>query len=820
MSLLLRHTLRSIRGSIGQLIVIILTVTVVTAMFFVTLTIGGLFTNLQTSLKSRLGGDTDVTVSGKVFSEAKLTEFLDSYGYVEYTETYLQLAGLFRPDDGAESKVVLVEATDLSDFIARHGRELIVYDSYEYSYGYPEVWVGRSFAEENGVSAGDTVEIFIEMYGEYRVLTVTYIFENYGVFANSVVNNVLCSLTTVGNKGMLNLANIKLADGADKEEFAAALSEYLGSGVTVADSVDMEEVERIVSSNQSLLDVALVFVTALMVFILFTSFLVVAKKRARELAVFRTAGASNAQIAVMLLAEGLLYGFVGAFIGTLLGRIGMGIAVEKVIPNFPDAVRFTAWDYILSILFGAAVSVLSALVPVLSVSRESVRKASSRTAIAKKSSLLMLGISAVALTAAALLVAFLNSSVALTVVLVACAALFVYFAIPFVIRGVAALARGKGTLRLSGLSVKRNPTSRTLSGMAGFIIVFTFLSVSIVNVIIGAVTPYNSRFSADYVVESLTLSDLIEVRNSMSKIYGVVDANIYYYDTFVWETDTQTTEYTVYGAENSSALSGLGCVIDEETARRFDGELNPVVISYDLSRRFDISTGDVIKLRLSSDGEELYDEFTVVGIDYATTSDDRVMIIRASSFRVGGLPYATSKSMVFINTDKDVPNADLYKDLREIAEESSCYILKFDDWAYATSVGIKGVVTLLEILLVLIIAVALIGIANLTVVTLYGRRREMNVFRAAGLNKGGFIKLSFFESLIIALSGAVVGVLLSMIVNLLMPVFALIIDRYVVFEVFPPYLALIAAAGIVVSVAIYVGAAALRKNEAVERNLL
>ena len=50
MGILFRHTIRSIRDSLGQLIVILLTITVVSALFFVSLTIGGLFDNLQTSM--------------------------------------------------------------------------------------------------------------------------------------------------------------------------------------------------------------------------------------------------------------------------------------------------------------------------------------------------------------------------------------------------------------------------------------------------------------------------------------------------------------------------------------------------------------------------------------------------------------------------------------------------------------------------------------------------------------------------------------------------------------------------------------------------
>lgn len=825
MKILLRHTLRSVKDNIGQLIVILLTVTVVSAMFFVTLTIGGLFTNLQTSLKSRLGGDTDISISGGVFSTAKLEDFSVAYADdIDYIDTYLQIPALFRPSDGGESKVVLCEATELNNFSLRHNN-LPVYKSYEFSYGYPEIWIGRSFAEENNIEVGDNVEIYMETYGEKRTLTVTYIFENVGYFANSVINNVLMDYSAVGNKGIVNLANIKLKDGADK----GAVMEKLGAffeGATVGDSVDYAEINRIVSSNQRLLNVALVFVTALMLFILFTSFLVIAKKRVNELNLFRAAGASPMQIIAAMLAEGLIYGFVGAVLGAALGRIGLGIAADAVIPNFPDAITFGFSDYAFSILFGTAVSGAGSVVPVMIAGKKTVRKGTSDTAGAvKKRSPIPFLISAAATAGFAIAVGVLkNSEAVLTVLLIASAAVFAFFAVPYVLKFISFLIGKIRAARVGSMGVKRNPVSQTLSGMTAFIMVFTFVTVSIVNVIIGAVTPFNARFNSDFVIESASKEDLTELKKEVERVYGVVSANIYFYDTFIYGTDTQNREYTVYGADNAAALKNISQGIDDETMERFDKELHPLIISYDLVKRFGISVGDKIKLTLSDEGEfgkTLYDEFTVIGVDYTTTADDRIMIIRNSSFRIDGKDYVPENQIIFVDTNKDVPNDYLYMDLRDRCESKFCYVLNFEDWAYATSVGIRGVGTLLRILQAIVGIVALIGVINLTIVSLLERKKEFNVFRAAGMDGKLYLNTVVSESFIIALSGAIVGTLLSAIVNLLMPSFAIIIDRLTVTRIFPWEIAVIAATSIAVYVLIYVFSAVFRrKRDVIERNII
>lgn len=823
MKLLLRHTVRSVKENKAQLVVILLTVIVVTAMFFATLTVGGLFTNLQTSLKARLGGETDLSVSGGVFSEAAIDEYLaENADEVEYIEKYMQTGALYRPSSGDSSKAVLIEATDLDSYVSRHASSLAVYDSYEYSYAYPAVWIGRSFAEENGIKAGDVVEVYVEMYQLYRKLTVTYVFENYGIFANSVVNNLLVDLDTLANKGLLNLVNIKLTDEADEVAFAEGLKAKLGEGIEVGESVDYAEIDRIVGSNQTLLNIALIFVTALMAFILFTAFLVMARKRVPELMLFRTVGASKGAVIAMLFCEGLVYGLVGAVVGTVIGRIGMGIVADNVIPNFPDAVTFEFTDYLFGILFGTAVSGLSALIPALRAGKDSVRKVTSdKVGASGKSPVLPLVVSSAVMIAAALSVAFVKVyTVAFTVFLVVAAAVFVFFAIPFVLKAISALFGKKGSAGLASMSVKRNPLNRTLSGLVGFVVVFTFVIVSIVNVIIGAVRPVNERFSADYVVAPVNETDLREVSLSLEKVYGISEVNLYFYDTFIWEIDTQKVEYTVYGTDNSSGLDGLGKGWTEETKSKFDSALNPVIISYDMAKRLSLSEGDVIKLTLS-DGRTLYDEFTVTGIDQTVTSNDRVMIIRNSSFRIDAKDYTPDDGMIFVNVRSDVPNDDLYRELRDRLEGELCYILEFTDWAYATSVGIRGVVTLLQILQVLIGAVASVGVVNLTLVTLMSRKREYNIYEAVGLDGRGYVKLSLAESVIVGVAGAAVGVGLSLIANLLIPVFAGIIDRYPTVSVFPWQLAVTAVCAVAVYSVIYLASALFRrKKQSIERNAL
>ena len=58
-----------------------------------------------------------------------------------------------------------------------------------------------------------------------------------------MVNNVLADFSTIGNKGLISTANIKLTDGADKEAFMKELSDSFDGEITVEDSIDYGEID-------------------------------------------------------------------------------------------------------------------------------------------------------------------------------------------------------------------------------------------------------------------------------------------------------------------------------------------------------------------------------------------------------------------------------------------------------------------------------------------------------------------------------------------------------------------------------------------------
>ena len=309
MKIILNHTLRSMRAHIGQSIIIIFTVAVVSILIFASLSLGDLFYNFQFANLSRLSGSTDVSISGDLFSDTRFKEFTDSHSdEIEYIDKYLTTPGLLNNagQDNDIASAVLIEATDIKTFLSRYKDKLVYLDGInaDTDYVYPGIFISKSFSNKYGYNIGDEVSIYLGLNQKYENFTVTYIFEDEGVFANTVIYNIITDITSLGDKGLYNVAYIKLKNTADVNNFMDELTRHMDNpNLEVDYAVDYEYIENLVANNESLLRIALIFIIALVIFILFGAYLIVAKNRAGELVVFKAAGATPVQIFNMLLFE-------------------------------------------------------------------------------------------------------------------------------------------------------------------------------------------------------------------------------------------------------------------------------------------------------------------------------------------------------------------------------------------------------------------------------------------------------------------------------------------------------------------------------------
>lgn len=806
MRIILNHTLRSIKAHIGQPIVIVLTVTVATMLFFASLSLKDLFYNFQLANLSRVAQGADVSIEGGLFSGDRLDEFIsEKSSEVEYVDKYLTSAGIISGEgDNRESTAIVIEATDLNLFLARHKSSLHYYKGISQAdYVYPEIWISRSLAEKLGCDVGGEAEIYVGFYGRNETFTVTYIFENEGFFANSTVHNVLTDLSSFGDKGLYTEAYIKLKESVDKEGFTDALSAHMDNAeLEIGDAVDYDYIDRVVSDNENLLEIALIFVVALVIFILFGAYGVVAKNRASEMLVFKAAGASPLQLFLILITEVIFYGLAGGIAGTVCGRFGMEIVVQSVIPGFSDAVNYKVYYYVLSVLLGIVISLAGSGVPVVNLVRRSVKRQENTVKTVKKIRPVFLIIPLLCVCASVLGVIFAERMATLfTVCLVLSAVSAVILAAPYVMNGVSTLfGLSKGACKLASVSIKRNFEAVSLSCMLGAVLMFAFITVNIVGIIIDASQPPLTRFEADYTVQAVSVADMGAVNDMLNETPGIKSSVLIRYETFDVTFNDRDTDLTVYVAEKAEDFSCAFALTAKEK-EFFDNEESAAVLSYDLANRLGKKVGDGVEFTLNG---QKYD-FKIVAVNEEKTADDRVIFVNEAGF-----DYPLDSSVIFVNADGNMPQKDLFAEVRGKLRENGCYILGFDEWAYATGVGVEGIADLLRILQVIVILVGIAGIANMTIAMTITRRREFGVYRAAGLDNGKYFRLMLAESAEISVCGAIIGLVPALAINTIIPSFAKLIDRYITAK-FPWEIFVITGIAIVAYALIYCLIAAKNK---------
>lgn len=822
MKIIINHTLRSIRAHIGQPIVIAFTVTVVTMLFFASLVLGDLFYNFQLANLTRKVGQTDVSVKGTIISGEKLKEFeVENESSIEYVDKYLTLEGIISDEKKAGATAVVIESTNLDVFLTRYKNKLSYHSGISKTdrYVYPPVLISKSLADKYGYKPGSEIDIYIGFYGRYQTFTVTYVFENKGFFANSTVHNVLADLSSVGDKGLYTDVYYKLKSDADKEVFKQKLASYMdNSDLKIADAVDYDYINRVVGDNENLLKIALFFVIALVIFILFGAYSVVAKNRAGELIVFKAAGASPSQMFALLMSEVLLYGLIGGISGVIIGRFGMELVVQSVIPSFADAVVYHIWNYAIAIVSGILISTLGAIIPFVKLVKQTVKKQSSTGVKLTRTVKPVFGVIPAAILIGSIVgVLYLSKyATVFTVTLLASVIALIVLVSPYIMRLISCIgAKIGGMGRLSCSGIKRNSEAVSISGMLAAVLAFTFVTVSIVGIIIDAGKPAYSRFAAEYVVQSLSGNDKTEqAEKFLKKNAGTVDSAIFYYEQFDYELCGRKTDLTVYAVNSSDALDFMTSLTEQER-EAFDNEERAAVVSYDLLARLGKKCGDKITLEL--DGKKY--EFVAVAKDEKKTMNDRVIFVNKK-----GLDYPLKNSVVFFNVNNNVPKDDYYNYIKNKIETYDGFVLRFDDWANAASVGIDGIAALLRVLQILVCLVGFAGIVNMTIAMTISRKKEYDIYRAAGMSNDKFGQLLVGESLTIGCTGAVSGCILAACINVLMPSFAKLIDRYIG-TTFPWVVFVIAAITVAVYVVLYCfvgsryGAKNLKKATKVEQTL-
>ena len=498
-------------------------------------------------------------------------------------------------------------------------------------------------------------------------------------------------------------------------------------------------------------------------FLIVNTFSILVAQRTQELALLRAVGATRGQVFREVVTEAAITGVFSSLLGFVLGILVAGLLVRI----FSSTVSLTvgANSFIVSLLVGTIVTVLAASLPARRATRippiAALREALPETQglprgrITAGAILLVAGVAALLVS---LFGANVNTGPNLEVLGLSVLAIFLAMALlaPVLVRPVASVLgwparqfRG-ATGRLAGENARRNPrrTALTASALMIGLALVTAIAVltdsveaSIDSSIDGAVRAqlvvldqHGSGF-APAVASSLQadprLTDIAELRTSDVLVQNV--------STGLSALDPANLGQVLSLQMSSGSASSIGTLdtglVDSTTAAT-DGlhTGSRVTMTFPRGDRVTVTIGGIYT------PDSIFNGFAVS----LATLDPHVVTARDDVILANPAPGESLSTA----------DSSLLQDLKSYPLLSAMTKAQYKD---LISTGLNAFLNLIYVLLGLAIVIAVVGIINTLALSVLERTRELGLLRALGMTRGQTREMITWESVIIALLGAVLG---------------------------------------------------------------
>ncbi|WP_051467010.1 ABC transporter permease [Actinomadura oligospora] len=497
-------------------------------------------------------------------------------------------------------------------------------------------------------------------------------------------------------------------------------------------------------------------------FVIFNTFSMLVAQRTRELALLRALGASNKQVSRAVLGEAFAVGVVGSTLGLAAGT-GMAAFLQVILNGgATSAPAFSGTAVAASYVVGTTATVVSAYVPArraarippIAALRDDV--APPQRALGRR---VVTGTVLTALGGLAVLAGQLGAGL-MAKALVGLGATLVFLgvtALSPVISGPVIELLGKGFPRwfgTPGLLARRNAqrSPRRTAATAGALMVGLAL-VGTVNVL-GA----SMKASVSRQIESSFVDDyfVLPVRGSS------IDADAIRRAASTPGIERTTPTYTgtvdLNGSRLEYSAGDLPTIMAPVAHRMAAGDLNAgtdgVLVESDVASAHHWKVGTILSARFPDGGGQ---DVRVAGI-YPLVGLGNVMLPESLYKAHTPLPAAHSLSLKVRTADA----ATLRALRRSLAGYPDLGIYDRSGWKKEKVQSLDQMTTQITLLLALSVVIAAIGVANTLALSVFERTRELGLLRAVGVDRGQLRRMIRLESILIALFGAVLGLLIGL----------------------------------------------------------
>jgi putative ABC transport system permease protein len=504
-------------------------------------------------------------------------------------------------------------------------------------------------------------------------------------------------------------------------------------------------------------------------FLIVNTFTILIAQRSRELALLRALGATRRQVMVSVLIEAFITGVVASAIGAALGvLLAVGLARLLGFSLTNGGLTVTPRSIIVSIVVGTVVTLLAAILPARRATRVT-PMAALRDAVPEAQPMTRRRIIGGAITAALGVILlgiglFISTGQTLPLLGVGTLALFIGIAYlaPLLVRPVAG-ALGRPLARLRGVpgrlareNAMRSPR-RTASTAAALMI-----GVALIAAV--AVIAASFKASGESAIAGSVNAQLLVTDTTSQEGFSNSDAATLRADPRLADITEVRANSIVAASANQSLLA-----------------IDPSAINHTVT--FDMVNGDAGSIADSQN--VLVDDTTANARGWTTGTVLTVQFPYApktTTKRIGGVYRGNALITGFVvslatytanfPTQRDAavlanpaPGQTLSAAKNAMSSDLSAYptltIQTKQEFVDANSASIDQAQSLIDVLLVLSIVIAALGVVNTLALSVLERSRELGLLRALGLTRRQTRSMVRWEAVIIALLGALLGLVIG-----------------------------------------------------------
>jgi putative ABC transport system permease protein len=641
-------------------------------------------------------------------------------------------------------------------------------------------------AKDGNYAVGDTVNVSITNGVQpFKVVGIAKFgkLETWGgaqaaLFATTTIQ------TLVGEPGMYDWISVAGQNNESQTQLSDEISKVIPPGTEAITGAEFTEESQ--SAFQKIIGIFSTFLLvfaliALFVgsFIIYNTFSIIVAQRTKELALLRALGASRGQVLRSIILEALFVGLIASIIGVGFGillAIGLNKLMQSIGFSGPDTpIVIPPVAVFVSLLVGTIITLVSALfparraatVPPIAAMRDVAvdRTGASRLRVAFGLILLALG--------AFMLWFGLNGNSDSGLQIIGGGAFFVFIALtvigpviatPFAsVLGWPLQKASRITGRLARENAMRNPrrTSTTASALMIGIGLVGFIAVTAQSVKASTVDAINQSVTGQYVVTTESFGSTALPQSMATELDGVagVDvaagisatfANINNSGKIILAVDPNAISQVIEFDDVDGSFASLG--------------IGEIAASEKLAEEKQIKIGDPIELVFLQGGAttltlgSIYKtEFPIQGPGWIISTDQFNTLVPPSQQTFLSI-YIKLDDTSSAGVDAALPGLTAVTDTVPGAK-----LQNLDEYKKAQTDQVNQFLQIVYVLLALALIIAIVGVVNTLLLSVYERTRELGLLRAVGMSRRQVRSTIRLESVIISLMGTLIGLVIGIV---------------------------------------------------------